>query len=239
MTNQNPAMPAPKAPHPATRRRSWWRWIGGAILALILVVVAIGAFIELQPTAARLRLPTGAASAPAGPLAGTWQAAAGSLAGFRVQERALGLSNYIVGRTAGITGVAVIAGNTLTNATIRIDLATIKVGGKTERQLAASLDTAAHPVAVITLTRPVVLNPLFASGATVPFRAAAELTINGASHPVAVTFSARRDGTLVQAVGSLRVEFATWGISQPQGFGFLGSLASNGIAEFLLILRRA
>jgi hypothetical protein len=29
----------------------------------------------------------------------------------------------------------------------------------------------------------------------------------------------------------------TWGIKEPAGFGFLGSLADHGTAEFLLTLR--
>ena len=224
---------------PTTRHR-WWRWIAVSVAAIgLLIFAAVGAFVKLQPAAAPLRLPTGPASAPAGPLAGTWRVAAGSLAGFRVRESALGFGNYTVGRTAGITGVAVVAGDTLTSATMRVDLATIRVGGKAEPQFAASLDTGAHPVAVITLTHPVVLAPQFATGATMTFRAAAELTVNGGSHPVVVTFWARRDGILVQAAGSLPVVFATCGIRQPRGFGFLGSLASHGIAEFLLILRRS
>jgi len=225
---------------PAARRRHWWRWIAVSVAAAgLLIFVAVGAFIRLQPTAAPLRLPAGPVSAPAGPLTGTWRVAAGSLAGFRVQERALGFTNYTVGRTAGVTGAAIIAGDMLTSATIDVDLATVTVGGKTEPQFADSLGTRTHRVAVITLTHPVVLNPRFATGATMTFQVAAELTMNGGSHPVVVTFSARRDGTLVQAAGSLPVTFATWDIGQPRGFGLLGSLASHGMAEFLLILRRS
>ena len=52
-----------------------------------------------------------------------------------------------------------------------------------------------------------------------------------------VTLSARRDGTAIEAAGSLPVAFGCFGITRPSGYGFLGSLASNGTAEFLLILR--
>jgi polyisoprenoid-binding protein YceI len=222
------------------RRRRWWWWTAGALLALLLVIVlGVAAFIKLQPTAAPLTLPAGKASPPAGVLPGTWRVTAGSMAGFRVQERALGLSNYTVGRTGAVTGIAVIAGDSMTSATVRVNLTEIRVGGKTSSQFASSLDTSSHPVAVITLTHAVPLTSGFVSGLTVRVRAAAELTLNGASRPVTVMFTARRDGALIQAAGSLPVTFATWRVSQPQGFGFLGSLASNGTAEFLLILRRA
>jgi hypothetical protein len=63
-------------------------------------------FIKLQPTQPPLALPAAPASAPAGPLSGTWQAAPWSVAGFRVQESALGFSNDVVGRTSSVSGAA-------------------------------------------------------------------------------------------------------------------------------------
>jgi hypothetical protein len=32
--------------------------------------------------------------------------------------------------------------------------------------------------------------------------------------------------------------FSDWAIKEPGGFGFLGSLANHGVAEFLLVLNR-
>ena len=54
-----------------------------------------------------------------------------------------------------------------------------------------------------------------------------------------VTLSARRDGPAIEAAGSLPVAFADFGIKGPRGYGVFGSLASNGTAEFLLILAPA
>jgi len=54
---------------------------------------------------------------------------------------------------------------------------------------------------------------------------------------VMVTMSARRDGTAIEAAGSLPVTFSGFDINGPGGYGFFGSLASEGTAEFLLILR--
>lgn len=48
----------------------------------------------------------------------------------------------------------------------------------------------------------------------------------------------RRDGTTLQAAGSIPVSFAEWGIQGPGGLGFFGSLANHGSAEFLLTLKR-
>lgn len=76
------------------RKRHWLRWTLASVAALVvLVVLATGLFIKLQPSPAPLALPTAAASAPAGPLGGAWAAAAGSVAGFRVRETAFGMSN--------------------------------------------------------------------------------------------------------------------------------------------------
>ena len=54
-----------------------------------------------------------------------------------------------------------------------------------------------------------------------------------------MTLSARRDGTTIEAAGSLPVAFADFGIKGPSGYGALGSLADHGTAEFLLILAPA
>ncbi len=206
-----------------------------ALAALIVVAVAI--FIR-QPAAPPLTLPRGAASPPAGPIGGTWQVAAPSVAGFRVAESALGFSNDTVGRTTAVTGAVIVSGDRVTVATFRIAVADLKVGGKAQPQLASSLDTSRFPVATVALTRPVTLGAAFVSGRPVTIRAAGELTMNGTTHLVYVTFSARRSGPLLQAAGSIPVPFPDWGVKRPAGFGFLGALADHGRAEFLLILHR-
>lgn len=52
------------------------------------------------------------------------------------------------------------------------------------------------------------------------------------------TVSGRRDGTALQVAGSIPVTFSAWDIKGLSGYGFLGSLADHGVAEFLLILHR-
>lgn len=115
----------------------------------------------------------------------------------------------------------------------------MKVGGKPQPQFAKSLDTSRDPVAMVTLTRPVTLNVGFASGTTVTERVTGRLAMHGISRPVVVTVSGRRDGSALQVAGSIPVTFSRWGIRGPQSFGFIASLASSGIAEFLLTLHRS
>ena len=145
----------------------------------------------------------------------------------------------MVGRTNAVTGTVVIAGDRVDTGSFGINLATITVGGKTQPQLATSLNTQRDPDATVTLARPVPLPAAFASGATVTLAAPAQFTVGGVTRPVTVTLTARRDGTALQAVGSIPVPFGTWGIKGPKGYGAIGSLASHGIAEFRLILGKS
>jgi len=213
-----------------------------AVALVVLAVAVTGIVVKLTPGPAPLALPKTAA-APSGPLDGTWRVAVGSTAGFRVRETVIGFSNDVTGRTGAVTGTvrvasAVTGGAAVSSATFHVDLTAIKVNGKTgQPQLVKSLGVTAHPVATLTLTRPVPLPGACASGAVVTRTAAATLTLNGATRPVTVTLSARRDGTAIEAAGSLPVPFSDFRIAGPAGYGFLGSLASNGTAEFLLILR--
>ena len=219
-------------------RRHWWRWILGGLAALVvLAVVATAAVVKLTPGPAPLALPKHT-SAPSGPLDGTWQVGPGSVAGFRVRETVIGFSNDVAGRTGDVTGTVVLAGAQVVRATVRVSLDAITVNGKAHQpQLIKSLDVTAHPVATVTLTHPIRLPTAFSSGAEITRTATATLTLNGTTRPVPVTLSARRDGTALEAAGSLPVAFPDFHITGPRGYGVFGTLASNGSAEFLLILR--
>ena len=112
------------------RKRHWWRWIVAGLAALVaLIVLAAGLFIKLTPAPPPLALPTGRPSAPAGPLNGTWAVAPGSVAGFRLAESAVGFSTDVVGRTSGVTGTIVIAGDQAVRAVLHIALTGIRVNG--------------------------------------------------------------------------------------------------------------
>ncbi len=222
------------------RRHHWWRWIlGGTAMLLVLIVAGAAAAVKLQPSPAPLTLPTGTPAAPSGPLAGQWQVAAGSAAGFRVQETIIGMSNDVGGNTNTVTGTVALAGNRVTSGSFGINLTMITVSGKKQPQFAVSLDARRYPDATVTLARPVPLNAAFAASRTVTMTALAELTLHGTTRPVTVAMTARRDGAALQAAGTIPVTFANWGIKQPTGYGAIGSLADHGTAEFRLVLHRA
>ncbi len=222
------------------RRRRWWRWTLAGLAALVMIVVlAAIIFVKFQPAPAPLTLPGRADRLPAGQADGAWHVAPGSLAGFRVRETVFGFSNFTVGRTSAVTGRLVISGDRVTGAKFRIDLAAVKVGSKTPPQLVRSLGTVTDPDATFTLTRPVSLGPAFASGATITVTSTGRLAMHGVSRAVTFTIRGRRNGAVLQAAGSIPVAFSGWGITGPAGYGFLGSVADHGTAEFVLTFRRS
>jgi len=205
-------------------KRRWIRRIlFGAAALLVLIVLGSWAFIKLQPTLSPLALPTAAAQPPVGPLDGTWAVSAGSVAGFRVPETAFGMSNDTVGRTTAVSGTIVLSGDRVTAAAFRVGLAALKVNGKTQPQVARSLDTQRFPAATFTLAGPVAVG---SSGGTVA--AAGRLSMNGVARPVTVTVSWRRDGAAIEVTGTIPVALSRWDIKGPAGFGFLGSLGDHG-----------
>ena len=226
-----------RAPGRPPRKRHWWRWILAGVLVLAVLVVLGGALaLRSWASAAPLVLPGGRSAAPAGPAGGAWAAGAGSVAGFRVRESALGVSGDVTGRTDAIAGTIVISGGQVTWAVFRIGLTSITIAGQTQPQFARSLDTKQYPGAIIALARPATLPPAFTLGATITVRVPGRLTLRGTTRLVTVTISARRDGTALQAAGSIPVTLSRWGITEPASYGIVGSLASHGTAEFLFLL---
>ncbi|HUN34191.1 MAG TPA: YceI family protein [Trebonia sp.] len=220
------------------RRRHWWRWIAGGVVALVVVAVGgTGLAVTLTPQPAPLALPKEVAG-PSGPLDRTWRVGTGSVAGFRIRETVIGFSNDVTGRTGDVSGTVVLAGSQVSRAAFQVSLTTIAVNGKARQpQLVQSLGVTLHPDATLALTRPLPLPSAFSTGGVVTTTAMATLTLNGITRPVTVSLSARRDGVAIDAAGSLPVSFASFGITGPRGYGAFGALASNGTAEFMLILR--
>jgi deazaflavin-dependent oxidoreductase (nitroreductase family) len=222
---------------PRRARRLRWVLLSIAIV-LVSIIAAVGAVTSRTPLAP-LALPDRAATAPAGPLDGVWKVSTGSLAGFRVPQTVLGFSGDVVGRTGAVTGSITIAGARVSTAVFRVPLGTVMVSGKKQPRLATSLNTSADPTATLRLTSQVQLSHAFAAGRTVSEKVTGYLTLRGSTRSVLITLVARRDGSELQVAGSMPVTFARWGIKDPTGYGFLGSLADHGTAEFLLTLRRA
>jgi polyisoprenoid-binding protein YceI len=241
MTTTTPSQPpVPNAPDRPRRKRRWLRWtIAGTATLVVLVVGLVAAAIKLQPTPEPLAVPENA-SAPVGPVDGTYQPTSGSVAGFRIEQTVLALTSEVVGRTDDITGTVGIVDGRAVTADLRVGLLALTSGdAKPAPQFGISLDTQRYPDASIKLTEPVTLDAAFASGTIFTVNAAAMLTLHGITRTATVPLSLRRDGTNIDVAGSIPVAFADYGIAGPEGYGALGSLADHGEAEFLLILHRS
>ena len=229
----------PNAPERPRRKRRWLRWTVAGIATLLVAIVGLVAVtIKMQSTPAPLALPATAA-APVGPADGGYQAASGSVAGFRVQQTVIALTSDVVGRTEDITGAVTIVGGQVAAADLRIGLLALTTGdAKPAPQFGSSLDTPRYPDATVLLTEPVTLDAAFGSGQILHVNAAGTMTLHGITRTATVALSVRRDGASIDVAGSIPVALADYGITRPKGYGALGSLADHGVAEFLLVLHR-
>jgi polyisoprenoid-binding protein YceI len=229
----------PLAAPSRSRRRLRRRWIIVGLIALGLVLVSAVVVFGTQSGPPPLALPTTAAEPPTGSLEGHWTVTSGSMAGFRLVQTFLGMHADVVGRTTAVSGATDVVDGQVTAASFTVDLATLTVNGKTPPQLAASLDSAVDPLATVALSGPLALPATVGTGGVGTATAAGTLTLHGVAHPVTISLELRRNGPEIEAVGSMAVALADWAVEGPPGYGALGSLSDNGIAEFLLILRKA
>jgi deazaflavin-dependent oxidoreductase (nitroreductase family) len=224
-------------PAGAARRHRRRRWL---VAGLVAVVALGGCGMKAASATPPLTLPPASTPAqPRGVVDGAWRVSPGSVAGFRVAEEFFGMSDDVVGRTTAVTGSATLAGGRVSAATFTIDLRAIRVNGQTRSQFEQSLGVAANPDATFTLTGPFSLGTDPGSGGVVTARAAGNLTMHGVTRPVTFAIRGRYTGSTLVAVGAIPVTFSDYRIVRPDGYGPIGSLADNGVAEFLMVLRRA
>jgi polyisoprenoid-binding protein YceI len=241
-----------------SRRRRWGLGLAGAAAAVVVLAVG-GTFLYIHvisgPTPAPLGLkpaagspagPAGAgSSAPAGdsaatPVAGTWDAAKGSVVGYRVKEVLFGQNHVAVGRTGAITGHITISGTAVTAGSFTVQMATVK-SDESQRDVqfrGRIMDTSAYPTATLTLTRPVALAPVPAPGVIRTYAVTADLTLHGHTRTVTFPLSAERASGKIEVSGSIPVLFADWDIPNPSFTGFV-TTQSHGTLEFLLKLARS
>jgi polyisoprenoid-binding protein YceI len=250
------------------RPRHWLRWLVGAIVVLVVLGVG-GPFVYIHffngSTPAALSLPTASSSAPggtapggtatassaaAGSLAGTYSVGSGSVVGYRVNEVLLGQSTTAVGRTTSVTGHLTIAGTTATAATataatFSVPMATVH-SDKSQRDAQFDgriMDVAQYPTGTFTLTSPIDLAPLPATGVIKSYTATGKLTLHGATRTVTFTLTAERStakdgGAQIEVVGHIPVLFSDYNVQNPSVGGFV-TTQDDGLLEFLLIFSKA
>jgi polyisoprenoid-binding protein YceI len=188
---------------------------------------------------------TTAAPVSADSLAGTWTAAEGSIAGYRVREKLAQLpaKSDAVGRTQDVTGSVTIAGTgdvfTATAADLTVDVTTLvsdsdRRDGQIKRR---GLETDTYPTATFTLTQPVVIPAEALSGSPVTVQATGDMTIHGVTKSVTIPLQTQLTGSQIELVGSLTFPMSDFGIDPPTIAGIV-DVESDATLEFQLFLAK-
>jgi len=186
---------------------------------------------------------TGEAAIPVTPapasLDGTWLAATGSQAGYRIKELLFGQSAEAVGRTGNVDGALTLSGTKVETADISIDLASV-TSDRSQRDNQFRnriMNVTQYPTATFKLTQPIDLATLPADGATISVPATGDLTLHGTTKTVTTTLSAKRTGGTIEVNGTIPVVFADYGIPNPS----LGPAQTedHGEIEFLIAFTKS
>lgn len=220
------------------RRRTWWILGGGLALVVLALVAGPLVYAALEEDAPPAR--TVQAQPEGAPLIedtdGTWTVAAGSTAGYRVDEVLNGADVTVAGTTDQVTGQVVVEGGSMTSAEVVVDIAGVATdNGRRDGYFRDNvMDVAQFPTATFTVTGPVDLPELTGTPATVPVTG--ELTVKGTTREVSAELSAVRTPEGVEVSGSVPVTFADHGV-EPPNLGFV-RVEDAGAVEFLLRLTR-
>jgi polyisoprenoid-binding protein YceI len=234
---------------PTRNRRRWLRWVIGAAVAVVVLAVGVPfvffhviegsapARLRLSPSAAPGTTGTSPGAAPAA-VAGTWAVGSGSQVGYRVQEILAGQSHTAVGRSSSVTGRLVITGTTVGTAAFTVQMSTIHTdSAQRDSQFDGRImDVASFPTGTFTLTRPIDLAPVPATGTVRSYAAAGNLTLHGQTRPVTFALQAERTAGGLEVAGSIPVLFSRWDIPNPSFTGFV-TTQNHGILEFRLSFR--
>ena len=247
-----------------------------ALSVLAVVAIAVGGFIAYDqvlrgdsvaaltlpaatPAAAATNDATGSeapasatAAAPATPVsatgvAGTWNVASGSQAGYRVRERLANLSaeSDAVGRTENVTGSITVEasgdGARLTGGTLTVDTTTITSdeNRRDNRLRTEGLQTDQYPTATFSVTQPVDVPASAFAGTAIDITLTGDLTLHGVTKSVQIPAQAQLVGDTMQVAGSLAFPLADFQISPPNVGGFILSIADEGTLEFLVSFSNA
>jgi polyisoprenoid-binding protein YceI len=236
-------------PRPRTKRGLFLS-LGGAVLAIAVAGFAFVYFV-LFPTSSPKPFSLAAAKATttvssSTTLAGRWEIASGSQAGYRVREKLgfLPAESDAVGRTSEITGSATVTESkrivTVTGASFVVAVNTLKSNEAMRDQhiQTIGLQSATYPKATFVLSSPVKLPAGALSGHVFPTSVTGVFTIHGTSRRLTVPLEMRLTGSAIEAVGSLTFPWSEFGMTAPSVAGFV-NVSSTATMEFDLRLARA
>jgi polyisoprenoid-binding protein YceI len=170
---------------------------------------------------------------------GEWTATDESVVGYRVKEILFGQDIEAVGRTSAVTGVLSVSGTRVNRAEFEVDMATIQSDSdRRDGQFNGRImDVATYPTATFALSSPIDLPDNALSGDVINASATGDLTLRGLTKPVTLDLQAQVNGSTVQVVGSITIEFDEWGIPDPSFSG--AQVEQRGVLEFSLVFARA
>ena len=244
--------------------------------AAVVVAIAVGGFVVYDQvlrgdSAAALALPTastassapaasaatGASTAPAastgtsaastGDVAGTWNVAADSVAGYRVREQLANLpaESDAVGRTDQITGSITIEGSgdttNLTAGSLSVDTTSISSDKsmRDNRMRNEGLQTDSFPTATFKLTAPVAVPAAALAGTASDVTLTGDLTLHGVTKSVSIPAKVQLVNGVISVAGSLGFPLSDYSITAPNIGGFIVSIADTGTLEFLVNFTKA
>jgi polyisoprenoid-binding protein YceI len=180
------------------------------------------------------------ATAVEGDVAGTWNVAEGSLAGYRVRERLANLDaeSDAVGRTSDVTGSVTIESDgtttTLTGGTLTVDTTTIvsDEDRRDNRLRTEGLQTDLFPTATFAVTQAVEIPAAALEGTATDVTLVGDLTLHGVTKSVSIPVQARLVAGQIQVAGSITFPLADYEMVAPNVGGFILSIADEGALEF-------
>ena len=237
------------------------------IVAIAAIAVGVGGFIVYDQvlrgdSAAALTLPTastspatstapGASTVPAasfdGSVAGTWNVAADSVAGYRVREQLASLpaESDAVGRTSAVSGSITLetsgSTTTLTAGQITVDTTSI-ASDKSQRDgrlRTEGLQTDTYPTATFKLTKAVAVPAAALAGTGSDITLTGDLTLHGVTKSVDIPAKAQLVNGTIQVAGSISFPLSDYSIVAPNLGGIIVSIADNGTLEFLVDFSKA
>jgi polyisoprenoid-binding protein YceI len=163
-----------------------------------------------------------------------------TFAGYRIDEELGGIgTNTAVGRTQNVQGTMTIAGTSVTQLSVTVDMASLRSDDeRRDGQLASrGLETARFPTATFDLVEPITLEAAPEQGGSVSATAVGDLTLHGVTQRVEVPVDAQWTGEHIEVAGSLDIALADHDIEPPTGFLVL-SIEDTGTVELHLLFRR-
>jgi polyisoprenoid-binding protein YceI len=164
----------------------------------------------------------------------------GSWVGFRVAEVLdPGGSTEAIGRTPLVAGSLVASGSVIESAVIEADLTGIRSDrDRREGAIQRALGTGEFPTARFEMTGPVDLGAVPPEGEPFSATLPGTLTIRDVSQDVTLELQGQRVGDLAVVVGTLPVDFTSFGVTMPTA-PIVVSVEDQGDLEWQLYLSRA